>query len=169
LHLKTLANDIIIDFIPMKKLFLAFCFLPMITVAQNFHFSGRLGLANYHGDLNEKNIILSQARLMGSLGVQYDISDHFTARSYLTLTSLHADDKKGTASMRQRNLNFSSHIADWELTAQYSFFDLNDKWWAPYVFAGVGIYHFNPYTKIPAVRNISCNRLAPKGKVLSRA
>ncbi len=57
----------------MKKLFLAFCFLPVITAAQNFHFSGRLGLANYRGDLNEKNITLSQARLMGLLGVQYRI------------------------------------------------------------------------------------------------
>jgi hypothetical protein len=24
---------------------------------------------------------------------------------------------------------------------------LNDKWWTPYVFAGIGLYHFNPYTK----------------------
>lgn len=131
----------------MKKLFIVFWFSPIITVAQNFHFSGRLGLANYQGDLKEKAISLSQGKLMGSLGVKYDLGEHITARSYITLTSLHADDKKGNQYMQLRNLNFSSKITDWELTGQYSFLSLNDHWWTPYVFAGIGIYHFNPYTK----------------------
>ncbi len=131
----------------MKNLFITFCFLPLITTAQNFHFSGRLGLANYQGDLKEKAISLSQTKLLGSLGVQYDLGEHITARSYITLTSLHADDKKGNQYLQLRNLNFSSKITDWELTGQYSFLSLNDHWWTPYVFAGIGIYHFNPYTK----------------------
>ena len=131
----------------MKKLFFAFCFLPLITAAQNFHFSGRLGFANYQGDLKARAISLSQAKLMGSIGAQYDLSEHITARSYLTLASLLADDKKGTTAMQQRNLNFRSKIADWELTGQYNFFSLNDRWWTPYIFAGIGFYHFNPYTK----------------------
>ena len=131
----------------MKRFLVAVFSLPTIVIAQNFHFSGRLGVANYQGDLKEKTLTLSQAKLMGSIGVQYDLNEHITARSYLTLTSLHADDKNGNAFMRTRNLNFSSKVADWELTAQYSFFDLNDHWWTPYIFTGVGIYHFNPYTK----------------------
>ena len=84
---------------------------------------------------------------MGSIGARYDLSEHFTARTYFTLASLQADDKKGTATMQQRNLNFKTKLFDWELTAQYNFFDLNSRWWTPYVFAGVGIYHFNPYSK----------------------
>ncbi|MGH2649099.1 MAG: DUF6089 family protein [Ginsengibacter sp.] len=148
----------------MKKLFFAFCFLPLITSAQNFHFSGRLGLANYQGDLKEKAITLSQAKLMGSLGVQYDLSEHITLRSYLTLTSLHADDKKGNAAMQRRNLNFSSKIADLEVTGQYSFFDLNDKWWTPYVFAGIGIYHFNPYTKDTGNKKYFLKPLSTEGE-----
>ncbi|MEP6628757.1 MAG: DUF6089 family protein [Ginsengibacter sp.] len=148
----------------MKKIFIAFCLLPIIASAQNFHFAGRLGLANYHGDLKEKSVSLSQAKLMGSLGVQYDLSEHFTARTYLTLASLRADDKKGTAAMQQRNLNFSSKILDWELTGQYSFFDLNDKWWTPYVFAGVGIYHFNPYTKDTSGKKYYLQPLSTEGE-----
>lgn len=131
----------------MKKILFTFCLLPLITVAQNFHISGRFGLANYKGDLKAKAVSLSQAKLMGSLGVQYDFSEHITARSYISLASLHADDKNGTTPMQQRNLNFSSKITDWELTAQYSLLSLNEHWWTPYIFAGIGIYHFNPYTK----------------------
>ncbi|MEO6188809.1 MAG: DUF6089 family protein [Ginsengibacter sp.] len=148
----------------MKQLFFIICLGPMVAAAQNFHFSGRLGIANYQGDLKEKAISLSQARLMGSIGVQYDLSEHITARTYLTMTSLHADDKKGTAVMQQRNLNFSTKIADWELTAQYSFFDLNERWWTPYVFAGVGIFHFNPYTKDTAGAKYFLKPLSTEGQ-----
>ncbi|WP_276502925.1 outer membrane beta-barrel protein [Terrimonas pollutisoli] len=131
----------------MKKLLLAFVFLPLLSAAQNFHFSGRLGIANYQGDLKKSSVSLSQAKLFFSLGARYDLSEHVMVRSYLSLTGLQADDKKGTATMQQRNLNFKSKIFDWELTGQYSFFSLNDKWWTPYVFAGIGLFHFNPYTK----------------------
>lgn len=148
----------------MKKLFLALCLLPIISKAQNFHFSARLGLANYEGDLKARPVSLSQAKLMGSIGARYDLSEHLTARSYLTLTSLHADDKKGTTAMQQRNLNFSSGITDWELTAQYSLFSLNDHWWTPYVFAGVGIYHFNPYTKDTAGKKYFLQPLSTEGE-----
>jgi hypothetical protein len=48
--------------------------------------------------------------------------------------------------MQQRNLNFTSKIVDWELTGQYHLFSFNEKWWSPYVFAGIGLFHFNPYT-----------------------
>ena len=131
----------------MKKLLLAFYFLPFWGSAQNFHFSGRVGFAGYKGDLKARSISLSQTKFLFSLGARYDLSEHVMARSYITLTGLKADDKKGTALMQQRNLNFKSKIFDWELTGQYSFFSLNDKWWTPYVFAGIGLYHFNPYTK----------------------
>lgn len=131
----------------MKKLLLAFGFLPFVSAAQNFHFSGRFGLANYQGDLKKSSVSLSQAKLFFSLGARYDLSEHVMARSYVSFTGLQADDKKGTATMQQRNLNFKSKIFDWELTGQYSFFSLNDKWWTPYVFAGIGLFHFNPYTK----------------------
>lgn len=131
----------------MKKLLFAFGFLPLVSAAQNFHFSGRLGIANYQGDLKKSSVSLSQAKLFFSLGARYDLSEHVMARSYISLTGLQADDKKGTAAMQQRNLNFKSKIFDWELTGQYSFFSLNDKWWTPYVFAGIGLFHFNPYTK----------------------
>src|SRR5688572_8328162 len=131
----------------MKKLIFALILLPVFCAAQNFHFSTRLGVASYQGDLKAKSVSLSQSRLFFSLGARYDLSEHIMARSYISFTSLKADDKKGTAAMQQRNLNFQSKIFDWELTGQYSFFSLNEKWWTPYVFAGIGLFHFNPYTK----------------------
>lgn len=123
------------------------CCSPLATFAQNFHLSARVGIANYQGDLQSKNITFKQAKFLGSLGAQYDISEHVTARTYFTLTSLAGDDKKGTTAMKARNLSFQSRVFEWELGAQYNFLSLNNSWWTPYVYAGVGLFHFNPYTK----------------------
>jgi uncharacterized protein DUF6089 len=130
----------------MRKIITLLCFLPLTVAAQDFHFSARLGIANYQGDLQAKRITFKQSRLLGSLGAQYDLSEHFTARTYFTLTSLRADDKKGTASMQRRNLNFSTKVFDWELGVQYNILSLNESWFTPYVFAGIGLFHYKPYT-----------------------
>ena len=148
----------------MKKLLLVVFTVPLLANAQNFHFSGRFGLAGYQGDLKAHSVSLSQSKLMGSIGARYDLSEHVTARSYVTLASLQADDKKGTSVMQQRNLNFKTKLLDWELTAQYNFFSLNDRWWTPYVFAGIGIYHFNPYTKDTANNKYYLKSLSTEGQ-----
>lgn len=131
---------------PMKRLLLiAGCF-PLFASAQNLYLSGRLGMSNYQGDLKAKSISFAQSKVLGSVGARYDLTEHIAARAFLTYTSIHADDKIGTPSMQSRNLNFRSNILDLELAGQYNFFSFNTQWWTPYVFAGVGFFHFNPYT-----------------------
>src|SRR4030095_4260173 len=148
----------------MKNLIFAFCWFPAVALAQNFHFSGRLGLAGYQGDLKAQALSFSQTKPMVSLGARYDLSEHLTARSYFSFTSLKADDKKGTTTMQQRNLNFKTKILDWELTAQYSLFNLNYRWWTPYLFAGIGVFHFKPYTNDSAGNTTFLKPLSTEGQ-----
>jgi hypothetical protein len=148
----------------MKNLLVVFCCFPMIAAAQNFHFAARFGMAAYQGDLKAKTISFSQPGLIGSIGARYDLTEHITARSYISMASLKADDKKGTATMQQRNLNFKTRLLDWELTAQYSLFSLNDRWWSPYAFAGIGMYHFKPYTQNEAGDKTFLKPLSTEGQ-----
>jgi hypothetical protein len=131
----------------MKKILLIIGLLPLFASAQNFHFSLRAGISSYNGDLKRKSFGFSQSSFFGSLGGRYDISEHVMARTYFSLTSLKADDKKGNSLMQERNLNFKTSIFEWELGAQYNFLSLNEHWWTPYVYAGIGVFHFNPFTK----------------------
>ncbi len=148
----------------MKKLLPALAFIPMITAAQNFHFSGRFGLAGYRGDLKAHPITLSQLDLMGSIGARYDFTEHIAGRSYITYGKLHAADSKGTTAMQQRNLGFETKLLDWELGGQYNILDLNEHWWTPYVFAGIGFYHFNPYTKDAVNDKVYLKELSTEGQ-----
>ena len=146
----------------MKKLMLLYCCLPLLLNAQNFHFGLRAGFMGYQGDL--KNGVLSQMRFMGAIGAQYDLTEHLSARSYVTYGKLQADDSRGTAAMRERNLNFQSKLLDWEVGAQYNFFSLNDRWWTPYIALGVGLFHFNPYTKDAGGNKVLLQPLSTEGQ-----
>lgn len=148
----------------MKNLLLLIFLLPLMASSQDFHFSARLGLMGYQGDLKAKPITLSQAKPMFSLGARYDLTEHIMARSYFTYGALTATDKKGTATMKARNLDFQTKILDWELGAQYNILNLNNSWWTPYVFAGVGFFHFNPYTKDAAGEKNFLKPLSTEGQ-----
>jgi hypothetical protein len=148
----------------MKSLFLFIVSLPLLAASQDFHFSARLGIMGYQGDLKAQPVTLTQSKPMFSLGARYDLTEHIMARSYFTYGAVTASDKKGTASMQRRNLDFSSKILDWEAGAQYNIFNLNNRWWTPYVFAGVGVYHFNPYTKDAAGAKQLLKQLSTEGQ-----
>ena len=148
----------------MRNLLLLFFTLPLLATAQDFHFSARLGMMGYNGDLKAHPVTLSQTKPMISLGARYDLTEHIMARSYFTYGALTASDKKGTASMQARNLDFSTRLLDFELGAQYNIFNLNEKWWTPYVFAGIGAFHFNPYTKDAAGTKYFLKPLSTEGE-----
>ena len=131
----------------LKSLVFTLVMLPFSGKAQNFHLSGRVGIANYQGDLKAKSISFAKSKMLFSLGAKYDLTEHLSARGYLSLTGLQADDKDGTATMQLRNLSFRTSIIDLEMGAQYNLFTLNERWWTPYLALGVGFFHYKPYTK----------------------
>ena len=148
----------------MKKLLLIFCCVPLLSGAQNFYISARAGLAGYQGDLKRSSAVLSQMKLMGSVGAQYDLSEHIVARSYVSYGSLKADDKKGNAGMQERNLNFQTKLIDFEAGVQYNIFNLNYRWWTPYVSAGIGVFHYNPYTEPGKDNRVFLKPLSTEGQ-----
>ena len=148
----------------MKNLLFVIFFLPLFSVAQNFHFSARLGMAGYQGDLKAHSFSLSQSNLLGSLGVRYDLTENIALRSYFSLTTLRADDKKGNAGMKERNLNFKTSLFEWEAGAQYNFLNPNYSWWVPYAYAGFGIFHYKPYTKDANGNKVFLQPLSTEGE-----
>jgi len=148
----------------MKNLFLLLLSLPLFASSQDFHFSARAGMMGYSGDLKKNAFSFSQSKPMVSLGARYDLTEHIMARSYFTYSAVKASDKKGSGFMLQRNLDFTSKILDWEIGAQYNILNLNEHWWTPYVFAGVGIYHFNPYTVDTLDRKTFLKPLSTEGQ-----
>ncbi len=112
--------------------------------AQKIHVDLLGGVANYQGDLQDKRFTFSQSHVAGGVGISYDFTKHISARAGLMFSSLSGDDKLGRNLIR--NLNFKTGLSEVSAALQYNITDPADHLLTPYVFGGVAIYHFNPYT-----------------------
>lgn len=102
------------------------------------------GLANYQGDLQDKQFTFQESHLAGGLGLSYSLSDHLAIRTAFTVGKLSSDDR--FTKNKIRNLNFTSGLTEFQLALQYYLIRLETNRFSPYFFAGVAVYHFNPYT-----------------------
>lgn len=132
-----------------KLKFIFFCinvFIFCNTIsAQEFSLQISPGIMNYGGDLQSKIYTFQNANFSIAADAVYRINK-FSIKGGITYGKVNGDDLNNTR-YKNRNLNFSSNIADANLCLQYDFLlmDENRKF-TPYIFAGVGIFHFNPYT-----------------------
>jgi len=110
----------------------------------NFHLSFFGGMANYHGDLQNKWFTFSQSKFAGGIGGTYDLSDHVSLRGTLVYSHLAADDKLGND--HARNLNFHTKLYEASGGVEYYITPLNEHVLTPYVFGAIAVYHFNPST-----------------------
>lgn len=148
----------------MRIIFLSFgLFLFSTGVnAQKFHLDLFAGIANYQGDLQDNVFPFNQAQFSGGAGLSYELTDHFSLRTGLIIGRVSADDKNGKN--RTRNLNFTSNITEGNLELQYFITPLLQYSLSPYVFAGIAVYHFDPYTKDTAGHKYYLKPLSTEGE-----
>ena len=128
-----------------KNILFCFIFLTSVSVAQpvRLHISG--GFSNYGGDI-QRTLTLKQANAVISAGGTINITNQLALRGDYSFTRLGADDKMNKPDLRVRNLNFKTIIQELTLMGEYDFENLNNIRLTPYVFAGIGVFHFSPYT-----------------------
>ena len=114
------------------------------TSAQKLHINLLAGNSNYQGDLQDKRFTFSQSHFAGGLGLSYDLSDNLSLRGGVVFGKLSGDDKLGRNVLR--NLNFTSSLTEFNLGAEYYITKINEHALTPYIFGGIALYHFNPYT-----------------------
>lgn len=121
--------------------------------AQRYDFGVWLGGADYFGDLNT-NTSFRFVNPAGGIFTRVNFDDRISFRGNLAAGHVWADDAySNNYYERTRNLGFSSYI--YELSGQFEFnfipftnFSTNaftlKHWYSPYVFAGFGVFHFQP-------------------------
>jgi hypothetical protein len=129
------------------SLLIALFFNVFLLQAQRVHVGVAGGLANYSGDLLDK---LYPKRLTnGHIGIvaYYEINDRLLLRGSYIFARVNGDDALSEkAELRARNLRFESKISEFSIGGEYHLFSLYEKRYTPYVFAGLGLFHFDPYT-----------------------
>jgi hypothetical protein len=106
-----------------------------------------LGLSGYKGDLIKNHFAIKSMRPGAGFNLKYNFDNNVILRAGIMWGKIVGDDKNNKqADLKARNLNFQSHILELSLCAEYNLLEPEIFYGYPYIFAGVGLFRFDPYT-----------------------
>ena len=154
----------------MKKIQLlaVLLLLTTITFAQRFHIGVFGGLAAYNGDLTDK--IFPKKVTNGAIGItgNYELTDNIMLRGgYIYAIVGGADRFSKDAALRSRNLSFETAISEFSVVGEYYLVNLYDNRISPYAFAGLAVYHYDPYAFNGTTQKIYLKPLSTEGQGLA--
>ena len=152
-----------------------FCLLGSLLLlastlfCQKVHVGVFGGLSAYQGDLTDK--IFPKKVTNGVIGasVNYELTEQFMIRGGLNYSIVGGADRfSEDDSLRARNLAFETKLTEFSVLGEYYFFNLSEQKFSPYLFAGLAVYHFNPYAYDVNKNKIFLKPLSTEGEGLSQ-
>ena len=142
--------------------------VPVLSFAQAHHEIGlSAGVANYFGDLQDRVFDAHTNRPMGGLSYKFFMNPHLGIRLGASYTNITAADSLSTARVKQeRNLRFASNLFEFHGGLELNFLPIEaDRVkFTPYIFGGIGLFHFNPYTDGVAGEKVYLRPLSTEGQ-----
>ncbi|HEY2720392.1 MAG TPA: DUF6089 family protein [Chitinophagaceae bacterium] len=151
----------------MKLQLFFFLLASNVCFAQNWMGEVMVGTSAYNGDLTEQAISLK--RLFPAVGVnlKYNTGDFIDFRIGLNFEKVGADDKDNkNPYLQKRNLNFKTSVLEFNACVELNLIDPSIYDQYPYIFAGIGFFHFNPYTTDDNGKKTYLNPLDTEGEGL---
>lgn len=128
------------------------CCLSIQSNAQYIEGGLLLGGSNYLGDLSGKFMNFGLTRPAGGVIFRYNLTEKWTARGTIGYGRIIGVDSLSTDPFhKKRNLSFYTDIYEVSVQMEYNLLPYSTKYYAkrsfiPYVFAGIGVFNFNPIT-----------------------
>ena len=152
----------------MKILHLFTCLIFFTTaITAQLHVGVFGGLAAYNGDLAEK--IFPKKVTNGAVGItgNYEINDQIMVRAGFTYAVVGGADRfSSEPELVKRNLSFETRLFEFSATGEYYLFNLYDRRYSPYAFAGLAVYSFNPYAYDRNIQKVFLKPLSTEGQGL---
>ncbi len=153
----------------LRKLLLVLLF-PLGMVAQKHHEIGVFGgTASYKGDLQSDWFPNNGYRPCGGLMYKHFINPNFGFRFGAMYATLYGADSNSTIpAIKSRNLNFQTNLFELHggFEANLLPVDIDDYKVSPYIFAGISVFKFNPYTTSITQDKIYLKPLSTEGQGL---
>jgi len=133
----------------LKIIFFIFLFISsaFISSAQRVFIGVAGGLANYNGDLLDKFYPKKITNGFIGFSAHYELQDQIIIRGGFSFARVNGSDTYSLkANLKKRNLRFETGISEFSIVGEYYLFNLYEKKISPYIFAGLAIFHFNPYS-----------------------
>jgi hypothetical protein len=134
----------------MLKRVLLLLLLPIVVTAQKHHEVGIFGgTSSYYGDLQERLFPKEGYRASGGLMYKYFVHPNVGFRFGATYASLYGADSLSEApAVKKRNLNFQTNLFEVHSAIEINMIpvDYDEFKFSPYLFAGLALFYYNPYT-----------------------
>lgn len=143
-------------------------FMASHAYAQRVHMGLFGGPSAYTGDLASR--IFPPKVTNGAIGltVNYDLTGKIILRSGFTYSIVGgADRHTGDPSLVLRNLSFETQLYELSVVGEYHLLNLNSNRFSPYVFAGLAIFHYDPYAYDRNGQKVYLKPLSTEGQGLS--
>ena len=115
--------------------------------SQEWYAEVMAGAASYNGDLTQKEFSVKRVKPAVSFNLKYNTGDFINFRGGISYTQLGASDKNNSQpDLKARNLSFKTSIIELNFCAEVAVLDPQTYYAYPYIFGGIGVFRFNPYT-----------------------
>lgn len=137
---------------PTRLLLLLFCIsVYSSTYSQELDKSTTVsvfaGIMNYQGDVKPDNFTMDHSNLATGITVRKPINRWFSIRAGFNVGKITAADYWNTEDLKPRNLSFTTTIKEAYAGLEITILDISTSRFTPYVYAGLAVFHFNPWTK----------------------
>lgn len=120
-----------------------------------------VGTMNYSGELTKTIMDFKHMHFAGGVFLRYTFHKYVTARLQFSLGSVSGNDADSKNLVNQiRNLHFRSSLFEADLKAEFNllgYHPAHEKKVSPYLFVGIGLFHFNPkartFDQTPGIAN----------------
>jgi hypothetical protein len=104
------------------------------------------GAINYQGDLNPNSFTFSHSNFAAGLVFRKPLNRWFTFRAGASIGKIEAADRWNRDYLKPRNLSFTTTIKEAYAGLEVTILDLSSKKFTPYIYGGLAVFHFNPWT-----------------------
>lgn len=146
-------------------LFIVVLLFASSASAQRLHLGIFGGLAAYNGDLTEK--VFPKKVTNGAVGISgnFELTDQVMIRGQFTYAIVGGADRfSKDPELIKRNLAFETRLFEFSAVGEYYIFNLYDTRYSPYVFAGLAVYHYDPYAYAPGKQKVFLKPLSTEGQ-----
>ncbi len=122
--------------------------------AQGIEFGLFLGASNYMGDLSNDAVVLSTTAPSASVIARYNLGERWALKGFFGYGRVSGTDENSSdAVAKSRNLSFVTDIYEASLQMEFNLVKNSNRYTSskkliPYLFAGVGLFNFNPKTEL---------------------
>ncbi len=126
------------------------------------------GAINYQGDLNPNSFTFKHSNFAAGLLLRKPLNRWFTLRAGFILGKIEAADRWNREYLKPRNLSVVTNIKEAHAGMEVNVLDMAASRFTPYLYGGLAVFQFNPWTYDNAGNKTYLKPLSTEGQGLSQ-